>query len=107
MTILDRIEVGYYVESSQHYASRTGGRILRLIAARGITRHVVEAGDVMTGFGDVRVTILHPRASFVNRDVPTPEGLNNGSVVLRVDYAGYSLLLTGDIEHGTDGALVA
>ena len=59
------------------------------------------------GFGRVGLSVLHPRSEFVNEGGEAPDGLNNGSVVVRMDYEGQSVLFTGDIEHETDRALLA
>lgn len=107
VTILDRVEVGHYLESGQYYGSATAGRIQDLIARRGMGQHVVAAGDTLVGFGAASVVVLHPRPEFVNPDGPAPDGLNNGSVVFKVTYRGQSVLLTGDIEHETDPALLS
>ena len=50
--------------------------------------------------------VLHPTSAYVSNLGPAPDGLNNGSVVIRIVYRGTSILLTGDIEHETDGDLM-
>jgi competence protein ComEC len=67
----------------------------------------VEAGDSLVGLGGVGGVILHPTPTFVSSDGEGAYGLNNGSVVLRLDYAGRTLLLPGDVERETDRTLLA
>ena len=50
--------------------------------------------------------VLHPTSTYVSDSGPAPDGVNNGSVVIRIVYQGTSILLTGDIEHETDGDLM-
>ena len=107
VTVMQKVDVGHYVESGQRYGTWTAGRIRKLIRERGIVRHTVAAGDSISGFGEAQVVVLHPRPEYVNPVGKAPHGLNNGSVVIKVTYRGQSILLTGDIEHETDGALLA
>ena len=58
------------------------------------------------GLGGVGGMVLHPVADFITKEDGASNGLNNGSVVMRLHYLGRSILLTGDIEHETDGALL-
>ena len=50
--------------------------------------------------------VLHPTSAYISDSGPAPDGVNNGSVVIRIVYRGTSILLTGDIEHETDGDLM-
>jgi competence protein ComEC len=107
VTVLDRVEVLNYLDSGQYYHTSTARRIRQLITDHGIRHHVVTAGDSIVGFGEAELIVLHPRDSFVSLDGEAPDGLNNGSVVIKVGYRGQSILMTGDIEHETDDALLA
>jgi beta-lactamase superfamily II metal-dependent hydrolase len=107
VSVLQQVDVGHYVDSGQYYSSSTARRIRNLIREKGIAHHVVAAGDSIVGFGPVGLSVLHPRSEFVNKSGEAPDGLNNGSVVVRMDYEGQSVLFTGDIEHETDLALLA
>lgn len=107
VTVMERVEVGHYLDSGQHFGSSTAARIHQLIRDQGITYHIVAAGDSILGFGDVSAVVLHPRPGYVNLHGKAPDGLNNGSVVVKITFRGKSCLLTGDIEHETDSALLA
>jgi competence protein ComEC len=107
VSVLDRVEVAHYLDSGQYYHSWTARRIHCLIEEEGISYHTVAAGDSILGFGEAGIVVLHPLPSFVNPDGEAPDGLNNGSVVVKITYRGKSILLTGGIEHETDSPLLA
>jgi competence protein ComEC len=63
----------------------------------GTHLQVIEAGDVIR-FGEVELKVLWPP--------PGVESSNNDSVVLKLQFGQRSILLTGDIERKTEGALL-
>ena len=103
ISVLEQVSVGHYLDAGQHVESFTGKRLLEIVKARGIAYHVVAAGDSLIGLGGL---VLHPTPAYVSHSGPAPEGANNGSVVIRIVYRGTAMLLTGDIEHETDGDLM-
>ncbi len=106
IAVLDRVNVGHYLDSGQFAETWTAREIHRLVQEKNIRYHVVAAGDSLVGLGGVGGVVLHPSPSFVAPEEGVSHDLNNGSVVIRFDYLGMALLLTGDIEHETDGALL-
>ncbi len=106
MTLLERFEVGTYLDGGQGYGSWTARRIRELIRERGIAYRAVAAGDSLVGLGGVGALVLHPTPAYVSTDGEAPHGLNNGSVVLRITFGGKAFLLTGDIERETDRDLL-
>jgi len=69
-------------------------RLLAALAAEGVRPQPLRRGDQLTGTGEVHVKVLWP---------PVPEALplthaNDTSLVLRISYAGRTLLLCGDIQ---------
>lgn len=74
-------------------------RFIQGLERHGIPRQVVHAGREAR-LGDVKLTFLWPPAG------APPTGTNDDSLVLRVDYGGRSLLLTGDIEAASERQLV-
>ena len=106
VTLLERFEVGHYLDGGQTYGSWTARRIRTLIRERGIAYQAVAAGDSLVGLGGAGVLVLHPTPAYVSMDGEAPHGLNNGSVVLRITFGGKAVLLTGDIEHETDRDLL-
>ena len=105
--LLEQVEVGHYVDSGQRYDTWTAHRIHELIERKGIVYHRVSAGDSLAGLGGVGGLVLHPTTAFVTHEGSSPQGLNNGSVALRLDYGGTRILFTGDIEEGTEPAMQA
>jgi competence protein ComEC len=91
--LLDRFAVGQ-VTCTPTFAERaTGGVQVTLDAFRrhGISVRIVRAGDRLTA-GNLAITVLHPPAV-------GPEGKENArSMVLLIQHAGHSILLTGDLE---------
>lgn len=57
--------------------------------------------------GGAQVEILAPAPDLLDADGQCPRSDNDGSLVLRVEHAGRSILLTGDIEARAEGDLVA
>lgn len=57
--------------------------------------------------GPAPLTVLSPLDGDGHVSVPPGWSENDGSIVLRLDYAGRRALLTGDIEHAAESALVA
>ncbi|MBI4382413.1 MAG: DNA internalization-related competence protein ComEC/Rec2 [Nitrospinae bacterium] len=84
-------------------------RNLRLKARIEGAREVRLAAGEPFEVGDVRITPLHPDEEFVGRGKRRPENRigNESSLVLRVDYRKFSMLLTGDIGEKAERYLVA
>ncbi len=107
VSLLEQVKVRHFVDGGQTYDSWTSGRLRQLIAERTIAYHAVRAGDSLAGLGGAGALVLHPTSNFVDDAGHSLMGLNNGSVVFRLDYASRRLLFTGDIEHETDAAMIA
>jgi competence protein ComEC len=67
-----------------------------LINERGIPFKTVSAGDV-AHIGYVRLDVLHPRPSFLQRTKKPYAAENDRSLVIRMHTQGRTLLFTGDI----------
>jgi competence protein ComEC len=104
--LLETAQVGHFVDSGQAYDSWTSGRLRELIADKQIAYHRVAAGDSLVGLGGVGAVILHPTSDYVDDGGRSIHGLNDGSVVVRFDYAGTRILFTGDIEAASEPALL-
>ena len=103
ISVLEQVSVGHYLDAGQHVDSFTGKRLQEVVKTKGIRYQTVAAGDSLVGIGGL---VLHPTSAYVSDSGPAPDGLNNGSVVIRIVHEETSLLLTGDIEHETDGDLI-
>ena len=106
ISVLEQVSVGHYLDSGQTATTWTSREVRRLVEKKGVTYHAVAAGDSLVGLGGVGALVLHPTPAFVLEEEGVSHGLNNGSVVMRLVYQGRKILLTGDIEHETDGALL-
>ncbi len=106
MSVLEEIRVGWYLDAGQPYGSWTARRIRGLIRTKGVSYAAVAAGDSLGGLGEVGCVVLHPGLEFVTQEGEPKGGLNNGSVVLKLEYRDIGILLTGDIEHETDLSLI-
>jgi competence protein ComEC len=65
----------------------------------GTNSETIQAGDVIR-FGEVEVDVLWP-------PVGGNSSTNNDSIVLRIQFGGRSILLTGDIEQAAERSLLA
>jgi beta-lactamase superfamily II metal-dependent hydrolase len=68
---------------------------LRAAERSGACRRTLVAGQRMW-LGSALVTVLNPDGT-LSLDEPPPKGENEESLVLRLDWRGFSLLLTGDL----------
>jgi competence protein ComEC len=106
VSLLEAVEVGHYLDAGQQYDLGTTRQLAALIRRRGIRYHAVAARDSLAGLGGVGALVLHPGPGFVEAAGEAPHGLNNGSVVLRLDYGRTRLLFTGDVEKEAEPALL-
>lgn len=104
--LLEQIRVDHFIDAGQAYDSWTARRLHRLIEEKQIRYHAVQAGDSLANLGGAGALILHPTPAFVENG-ESLAGLNNGSVAMRLDYAGCRVLFTGDIEFETERSLLA
>jgi competence protein ComEC len=91
--LLDRFAVGQVTWTPTFAHKPTQGVAVTLaeLAKRDVPMQVVKAGDVRVA-GDVQLQVLHPPA------VGPPGVENVRSLVLQVQHAGHTILLTGDLE---------
>lgn len=99
LPVLETFSVGMVWDGGDSHTTRSYQRYLELIYQNQIPYHVVRTGDRFVLPGDVEITVLHPQELLSG----TPSDLNNNSVVLHLQYAGRSLLFTGDLD--LDGQL--
>lgn len=105
-TVLEEFPVEMVLDSGTRCLSGSYGRFLELAHDPDVTYRKVKAGDRVHICPGVDVTVLHPTAEFVSSTGDAPFGLNNASVVLRIQYGAVSFLLTGDIEEEAEEDLL-
>jgi competence protein ComEC len=99
--VLRRYNVDRVLTSVQEDESDIYREWRRLIEEGGVEHIIAQVGQQIT-MGEVKLTVLHPSPAFLEEASP-----NNASVVLRLTYGNFSLLLTGDIETEAEEYLLA
>lgn len=105
-TLLDQVDADAVIVNSCFGPKSAPGspsrRLLDLLSARGQALHVLDASTPSWEIDGVRFELLWPRG-----DCDPSLSANDTSTVLRLKYAGRSILLTGDIEDRAQQALLA
>ena len=100
VTVLEQVRVGHYLDSGLADSTWASIRLAEAIRSRGIRYAAVAAGDSLAGLG-VGALVLHPHANDQIRNLNSHQE-NSRSVVIRLEWKGRAVLLTGDIERDTD-----
>jgi len=106
-SVLENMSVDLVLDPGAEHHSATYRRFVSLAHRPSVRYRRVRAGDRLQIDQRVSVRVLHPAGRFVLPDGRAPLGLNNSSIVLRLDFDRIGLLLTGDIEEEAEGALVS
>jgi competence protein ComEC len=69
---------------------------------KAVTISKCKRGDIIKLGKSTFLEVLHPKKDYI----PTGSTLNNGSLVLRLDYKDTEILLTGDIEEEVEKLLI-
>jgi competence protein ComEC len=104
--VLEQFPVGLVLDGGARHLTATYSRFLSLSQRDGVIYQEVRAGDRVQICPRVHVRVLHPTAEFITQRKEAPLGLNNGSVVLHIQYDNISFLLTGDIESEAEQSLL-
>ena len=92
--VLQRYKVKKILTSGQEHDSALYREWSRLIEEKGIERIVARVGQEVVMSDGISLEVLHPNGTLVEGGTID---LNSNSVVLRLEYDRFSLLLTGDI----------
>ncbi len=92
--VVRRYDVERVLTNGRECDSAACAELERLIDSQASKSLVVRAGDTVVVGGDMKLEVLHPPATLMDY---TSSGTNNNSVVLRLVYGDFRLLLTGDI----------
>ena len=77
-------------------------KFIKLAQEKKIKVIVVEAGDVINIEKDIKLKVLWPDSkNKINENV-----LNNNSLVCKLEYKNFSIMLTGDIEEIAENAIL-
>ncbi|MCX6806599.1 MAG: MBL fold metallo-hydrolase [Candidatus Berkelbacteria bacterium] len=94
--VIKRYDVGQILSTDAVHTSPEYLEWLKLIQEKKITLEVAyQVSQIDLGAG-TKADVLFPRVSYKDKKI---EDLNNTSVVLRLEYAGVSFLLPGDLEE--------
>ncbi len=101
--VVESVDVGEIVSSG--VGSRAGAYLAwrETVARHGIPYRAVGKGDTLAALGGMRGVFLHPDRLFLSG--VTENNPNEVSVVLRLSYGTFSMLLTGDIEEKAEYAV--
>ncbi len=92
--VLQRYEVKHVLTSGQECDSSVCVEWRRLIEEKDIEYTIIQAGQRIALSGEVGLEVLHPQKTLLQ---DTASDVNNNSVVVRLVFRDFSLLLTGDI----------
>ncbi len=101
--VVESVDVGEIVSSG--IGSEAGAYLAwrETVARHGIPYRAVGKGDTLAALGGVRGVFLHPDPLFLSGAAKINP--NEVSVVLRLSYGAFSMLLTGDIEEKAEYAV--
>jgi competence protein ComEC len=104
--VLDRFRVGAVLHAGIPFANPAYDRLLTDAGRTGVTVAAIRAGQALDLGAGTAVRVLYPTQA--DAEAPLPEGdINNGSIVLRLEFGGFAALLTGDAEAPIESALAS
>ncbi len=101
--VLAEFGVSRVIDSGRPHGSPVYERVLSEIERRRIEYEVAQDERSPSVCRDVEFEVLWPPTSTLDADTD----LNNASVVVRVKFKGFALLLMGDVESKAEGRLLA
>ena len=94
LAVLQHFEVGMVIDNGHAHASPTYERYVDLLTEKGIPYHMTRAGDQLTLGDGISLSVLYP--DYLRPSLPSAH--NNNSLLVRLEYGGFRLLFTGDLE---------
>lgn len=88
--LIKRYDIGLFVYNGETSDSGLYQEVQHKLTEHQVKQYVTKAGEVLLEEQDTRILVLHPGTHFSKER-------NDNSVVVRVEYQGYSFLITGDI----------
>lgn len=93
--VLENFKIGTVFDNGDKNDNLLFTRCLEILKKRKIKHSIISASQVISGFDAVSIKVLNPP---LNKISGSSSDLNNNSVVLKIEYKNFSLLLTGDIQ---------
>ncbi|MBL9005615.1 MAG: MBL fold metallo-hydrolase [Myxococcales bacterium] len=102
--VVERIPIATYMDAGYESTSPPYRALLQALSERSIPVKQAKRGRSIDGGGGVTLLLLAPPDPFIDR---SRSDVNANSVVVRLSYAGHSVLFTGDAEPETERWLLA
>ena len=104
--VLDRFRVGAVLHAGIPFGNPAYDRLLTDAARTGVRVAALRTGQALDLGAGTTARVLYPTQA--DAEAPLPEGdINNGSVVLRLEFGGFAALLTGDAEAPIESLLAS
>ena len=102
LTVMQELKVKKAIIARQFENSNNYKKFIKLAQEKKIKVIVVEAGNVINIEKDIKLKVLWPDSkNKINENV-----LNNNSLVCKLEYKSFSIMLTGDIEEIAENAIL-
>ena len=102
LTVMQELKVKKAIIARQFENSNNYKKFIKLAQEKKIKVIVVEAGNVINIEKEIKLKVLWPDSkNKINENV-----LNNNSLVCKLEYKSFSIMLTGDIEEIAENAIL-
>jgi competence protein ComEC len=101
------IPVGRFWEAAPGGAGEQYDLLRAALEARHIPCRQLAAGDVLPLPGGVTLRILSPQPAVSQRTTPDDMGMNEDSLVFRLEYGSFNMLFTADAGFPTENRIMA
>ncbi|MFC1559625.1 DNA internalization-related competence protein ComEC/Rec2 [Candidatus Margulisiibacteriota bacterium] len=102
-SVIEAVPVKMVIDSGRPHTSYSYLKFLKLIDKKGIAYKLGRRGQTIDLGGGVKGFILYPTNSIVKSQ---ETDLNDVSIVIKLVYKDFSMLFTGDMEHGGEKFLL-
>lgn len=100
--VLKRYEVNAVLMTGVDYKSPSYDEFLKIVAVKKIQTYIAK-NDEDFGFASVTFDVIYPDKALLGKKFIN---LNNSSIVMKVLYAGTTILMTGDMAFEEEDALI-
>lgn len=100
LSVLEELQVGKIYISKQEEISENYDKFLDIVKSKELKVKLVQAGDNLN-IDNIKIQILWPVKESIKENI-----LNNNAIVMKLEYANFSMLFTGDIEEIAEKELI-
>ena len=100
LSVLEELQVGKIYISKQEEISENYDKFLDIVKSKELKVKLVQAGDNLN-IDNIKIQILWPVKECIKENI-----LNNNAIVMKLEYANFSMLFTGDIEEIAEKELI-